>query len=55
MTDAIATLLAKAAKARRLAAAGYDQVTTERLKAAAADFERQAAIASALNGKLSKH
>ena len=55
MTDVILTLLEKAATARRLAAAGYDKVTTERLEAAAIDFERQADAVQALDGTQAKH
>jgi hypothetical protein len=55
MSDVSATLLKKAATARRLADAGYDQVTTERLKAAAVDFERQVAEIHAGSGLAAKH
>lgn len=54
MTDA-SILLAKAEKARRLARAGYDSLTKERLEKAAADLERQAIVSRADDGTQSKN
>jgi hypothetical protein len=55
MSDAITTLLSKAATARWLSVAGYDRVTTERLMAAATEFERRAAQMLAQSDVTAKH
>lgn len=55
MSDVISTLLSKAATARRLSVAGYDRVTTERLMAAATEFERRATEILAQSGLTAKH